>query len=168
MVDFLSNYLWDTTLACGPGRHALLLAAHGWRVTGVDGSATGIALLRNRAAERGLQIETAVQDLESVKFAIEAERYDLICDCCYLQRSLISRIRSGVRPGGLAAIALPMFDETPGLKPMNASFLVHPGEVRGWFDDWEIVRYKEDSEPPGWRKTARLIARRPGAASPNA
>jgi tellurite methyltransferase len=154
-------------LACGVGRHALLLARHGWSVTAVDVSEVAIARLRDSAAAAGLKIQAIVQDLESPEFVIEAEKYDLICDCCYLQRTLIPRIRSGVRAGGLVAVALPMADARPEVKPMNPAFLAHDGEIRKWFEDWEIIQYKEESESGGRRKTARLIARRPELARSN-
>lgn len=92
------------------------------------------------------------------------ERFDLICVCFYLQRSLIPRIKTGVRTGGLAAVMLPMFDDTPGIEPMNPDFLVSPGEMLSWFDDWEILEHEEKREPEHGRKTARLIARKPADA----
>jgi tellurite methyltransferase len=154
-------------LACGVGRHALLLARYGWSVTAVDASAVAIARLRDSAAAAGLKMQAIVQDLEASDFVIEAGTYDLICDCCYLQRTLIPRIRSGVRAGGLAAVALAMVDDRPEVKPMNPAFLVQDGEVRKWFEDWEIIHYKEESESGGRRKTARMIARRPELAKSN-
>ncbi|WP_409330224.1 class I SAM-dependent methyltransferase [Trujillonella humicola] len=41
-------------LAAGEGRHALWLAARGWRVTAVDFSATGLARGRGRAGAEGV------------------------------------------------------------------------------------------------------------------
>src|SRR5215471_19399268 len=58
-------------LACGAGRNALWLAEHGWRVTAVDGSAAAIDILRQRAAERGANVEARVADLEVGEFRIE-------------------------------------------------------------------------------------------------
>ncbi len=148
-------------LACGVGRHALCLARQGWQVKALDGSAVAIEKLAAAAASESLPIQPKVQDLEADDFAIEAEGYDLICDCLYLQRNLIPRIQTGVRAGGLAVFVLPMVDDMPGLKPMNAEFLVWPGEVAGWFKDWEILEYKEERETPNGRKLAQLLARRP-------
>ena len=152
-------------LACGLGRHALLLASHGWTVDALDSSAVAIARLREFAAQRDLNVRAAVQDLESPDFAIPAEKYDLICDCFYLQRSLITRIQIGTRVGGLAAFALPMHDDTPGLEQMNPEFLVQPGELRSWFEGWNILEHKEQREAQRGRLVATLIARRPHNAS---
>ncbi len=43
-------------LGCGVGRHALLLAEHGLEVEAIDGSASGLAVLRDTAAARGLKL----------------------------------------------------------------------------------------------------------------
>jgi tellurite methyltransferase len=43
-------------LGCGVGRHALLLAESGFAVEAFDGSATGLDVLRETAAARGLHI----------------------------------------------------------------------------------------------------------------
>ena len=149
-------------LACGLGRNTLCLAEHGWQVTALDASAVAITRLRETVLARGLLVQPRLQDLEASDFVIETERFDLICDCFYLHRPLIPRIRSGVRAGGLVAFVLPMIDDTPGLKPMNPDFLVEAGEVRSWFEDWEILEYSEKSEAPG-RNVAQLFARRPAS-----
>jgi SAM-dependent methyltransferase len=71
-VDFLEKALRLTPgakvldLACGGGRHALELAARGYRVTGVDLSPEFLAVARQRAAERQLSVmweERPIQDL---------------------------------------------------------------------------------------------------------
>ncbi len=142
-------------IACGLGRHARYLAAHGWRVTALDASEVAIARLGEFP-----NIDARVQDLTAPDLVIEPGTYDLICDCLYVQRALLPQIRSGVRAGGLVALALPMVDDSAGLKPMNQGFLVEAGEVRSWFADWEILEYREEPEGRGRRSMAQLIARR--------
>jgi tellurite methyltransferase len=43
-------------LGCGVGRHALLLAEHGFDVEAIDGSLAGLAVARETAAARGLPV----------------------------------------------------------------------------------------------------------------
>lgn len=50
-------------LAAGAGRHALWLAARGWRVTAVDFSAVGVDRGRAAAAAAGLAVEWVVADV---------------------------------------------------------------------------------------------------------
>ena len=145
-------------LACGPGRNALHLARLGWNVTAVDASAVAIRLLKQRAG--ALPIEAKLADLERDHFPIAPEAFDLICDFFYLQRDLFARIREGVRPGGVFAGAIHLFDEAPASRPRNPAFLMHPGELRGEFHGWKVLFYSEGGEPGRSRRTARIIARR--------
>jgi SAM-dependent methyltransferase len=148
-------------VACGTGRHAKALAALGWRVVALDASSVAIEALRRIAAEQALAIDARVQDLEDCAFRLEADSYDLICDCFYLQRSLFGQIRQAVRPGGIFFAALPMVDSAPGIASMNPEFLVRPGELAREFADWEIVQYSEARSRPDARMVAQLTARRP-------
>src|ERR1051325_6035100 len=75
-------------VACGTGRHALWLAAHGWQVTAVDSSSVALEILQQRAAQAHLGIDTRLADLERHEFEIEPRGYDLIVVCNYLQRDL--------------------------------------------------------------------------------
>src|ERR1041385_6734822 len=87
-------------IASGAGRHALFLAERGWRVVAVEGARTGVDTMLVEARRRGLEgrIDARVADIESRPrgFAIEPERYDLICDFYFLDRTLFEEIRAGV------------------------------------------------------------------------
>jgi 2-polyprenyl-3-methyl-5-hydroxy-6-metoxy-1,4-benzoquinol methylase len=45
-------------MGCGIGRHAVALAAEGFRVAAMDASESGLAFLRDMAGERGLAVAT--------------------------------------------------------------------------------------------------------------
>jgi 2-polyprenyl-3-methyl-5-hydroxy-6-metoxy-1,4-benzoquinol methylase len=75
-------------IASGPDRHAIWLAQRGWQVTAVDKSAVAIDMLRHRAVEKGVSIDSRIADLENHEFLIASESYDLIVVCNYLQRDL--------------------------------------------------------------------------------
>jgi len=153
-------------LACGPGRHAIFLAAHGWKVTAVDFSRVAIHTLQQRARDAGVTLDARVADLELHEFRIEPGAYDLICVFYYLQRNLFPAIRAGVKPGGTITAAIHLNDGKPGAKPRNPAFLLEPGELRESFRDWELNYYREGaSEEVGHHHdTAYLIARRPVSA----
>ncbi|MEX2262399.1 MAG: methyltransferase domain-containing protein [Bryobacteraceae bacterium] len=150
-------------LACGAGRHALCLASHGWQVTAVDSSPAAIELLQSAAQARDLTVEGVVADLERGEFVIEPESFDLICDTYYLQRGLFPSIRAGVRRGGLALAVIPMIDDSPGVPPMNPDFLLREGELRGYFEGWELLHDHEGGRGAREhsRRAAELLARRP-------
>jgi tellurite methyltransferase len=144
-------------LACGPGRNALYLAQRGWQVTAVDGSSTAIELLRgsNRS------IDARVVDLEAGEFDAAAEAYDLVLSCYYLQRSLIRVMKSALRPGGLLIMIVHVADAG---QPQGTPARAYPGELRGFFEGWRVLHYRE-GEPgeSGHRHAvAELVAQKPG------
>jgi len=62
-------------LACGHGRHAVELAARGFRVTGLDISGPSLSIARERAAERLAEIELVQLDMRELAAELE---YDAV------------------------------------------------------------------------------------------
>jgi tellurite methyltransferase len=146
-------------LACGVGRNSLYLAEHGWQVTAVDGSPLAIEILTERARGRNLTVDARVVDLEHAEFEIEPGAYDLISDCYYLQRSLIPKMQSGVRPGGIVVAIVHLADpDQPHGTPTRAK----PGELRGYFTGWKILHEYEGQsrEACHQRPVAELVAQK--------
>ena len=153
-------------VACGAGRHALFLAARGFRVTAVDASRIGIEMTLERARRRGLDLDARVADLARGEFTIEPDTYQLVCDFYYLQRDLFGPVRAGLRRGGIFVAAIHTVDERPSARPLNPDFLLRPEELREQFRGWEILHYHETEgrdEDAGEhdRRSAEIIARRP-------
>ena len=90
-------------LACGAGRNAVWLAERGWRVTGVDFSAVGIANARRLAADRGVEVDWVDADLRT--WEPPAGRFDLVV-VLYLQvpaderRPILHAAADALAPGG--------------------------------------------------------------------
>jgi SAM-dependent methyltransferase len=92
------------SLAEGEGRNAVWLARHGYRVTGVDGSAVGIEKARKLAVQQGVQIRTVVADLDH--FDLGENRWDgIVSIWCHTPSALRARLHRGVvaalKPGGI-------------------------------------------------------------------
>jgi tellurite methyltransferase len=134
-------------IACGTGRHSRALAAAGWRVTAIDNSAVALEILRNQPTE-GIEIIQA--DLETAQ--LECERYDLICDTCFLHRPLFSQMRDALRPGGLFVGVFP-------LEGINPVYLARPGEILRFFEGWQTLAYAERPSGSG-RMRAEIISRK--------
>lgn len=92
-------------LAMGEGRNAVFLAAHGWQVAGVDFSEAAIKKAKLLARQRRVQIEAINADLRT--YTIASNAYDLIVSIEYFERSLLPKIRDGLKPGGVAIFELP-------------------------------------------------------------
>jgi SAM-dependent methyltransferase len=147
-------------LACGTGRNALWLARQGWSVTAVDGSATAIEILRNRAERSGVTVDAQVADLEQNGFTIAPARYGLIAMCYYLQRNLFEPCKRGLAPGGVMIVTALLME--PGKE--LSTFRLQPGELRSCFQGWDILHYREGAD--AWEhKVAEVIVRRPSAES---
>ena len=143
-------------LACGSGRHALWLAARRWQVTAVDGAPAAISLLLSEAARREVTLDARVADLEKFEFPIEPNAYQLIASLYYFERNLLPAMRAGVSPGGaVIVIALQADPERP-----NSRFRTSPGELRSYFEGWEILHDREGPDASGHR-VAEIAARRP-------
>ena len=145
-------------LACGTGRHAIFLAANKWRVTAV-----GIEIARERAAAKGIEVDFRPADLEKGEFLIEADAYDLICDFYYLQRELFAEMKKGLKTGGIIVATIHIYGEN---EP-EGRFLLREGELKEFFDGFEILHYHETSATDTdagehHRRTAEIIAKRSG------
>jgi tellurite methyltransferase len=148
-------------LACGAGRNALWLAEHGWSVTAVDGAPAAIEILRHRAAERGVEVDGRVADLEKGEYRIEQSRWDLIVMSYYLQRDLFEPAERGLAPGGVLVVIVHITEagEEPTYKQMR------PGELRTYFQGWEILHSYQGkpNDAAHRRASAEIVARRPTA-----
>lgn len=91
-------------LAEGEGRNAVWLARQGFRVTGIDASAVGLAKAQRLAAEAGVEIETIQADLADTQLG--DERWDgIVSIFCHLPPPLRKKVHGQVaralKPGGL-------------------------------------------------------------------
>jgi len=146
-------------IASGPGRNALYLAEHGWRVTAVDGSPIAIGILRARARDKQLTVQSHIADLERGQFDIQPESYDLICDCYYLQRELIPVMQAGVKPGG---VMIAIVHLTRPEHPEGTPTRTRPEELRSYFSDWTVLHYYEGEPRESGHDdaVAELVARK--------
>jgi tellurite methyltransferase len=165
-------------LACGAGRHTLLLALRHQMVTAVDSSDVALGILETRARalhcpvsrakyssrrppqspnrRQGIQLWQA--DLEVVE--LPAEAFALIVCVHYLQRSLFSQIERALIPGGVLLFetyTVAQLDFAGG--PRNPKYLLERGELRTAFPGLRSLFYRELRAGKG---IASLIARKPG------
>ena len=90
-------------VACGEGRNALWLAAHGWQTTAVDFSDVAIGKATRIAQHRGVKIDWIVADVAAT--SLPTLRFDLVA-VLFLHTDPEERSRwlpnviDAVRPGG--------------------------------------------------------------------
>ena len=141
--------LWPRTgrvldVACGKGRHATVLAQSGLRVRAIDRNADAIAALRIDAATRGLQIDSAVVDLETdPPPGLGESLYDAVLVFNYLHRPLMPAIRAAVKPGGRIFYETFTSRQAGRGKPSNPAFLLRDGELRELIAPFVVLRTRE-------------------------
>ncbi|RMH44100.1 MAG: methyltransferase domain-containing protein [Deltaproteobacteria bacterium] len=155
-------------VACGLGRHALALAARGWRVTAVDVSPVAVERLRAEAARRGLarRIDAAVVDLEAEAAAavLPPGPFDLVAVLYFACRPLWPALCDAVRPGGRVVTAAHV--APPGDRPHR--YALAPGELaaplraRGWRIVCDRLVAGRHRDRPA--QVAQVIAIRPPGA----
>jgi len=146
-------------LACGAGRNALWLAAQGFRTVAVDSSSEALSIVRERASEAALAIETSALDLESEDVDLGLERYALIACVQFLHRPLFPVIERALNPGGLLIFKTYTVDQLGFAGgPRNPSHLLERNELLRRFAAWRVLRYEERRDGAG---TAALLAQKP-------
>ena len=121
-------------LACGEGRNAIWLAAHGWQVTAVDYSAVALDRARRLAAERQVAVEWIEADLTA--FAPPAAAFQLVL-IAYLhlpppaRRTVLACAAAALAPGGeLFMVGHARRNLTEGVGgPQRAEVLWEPAEI---------------------------------------
>jgi tellurite methyltransferase len=162
VVQFAGDLAPGTALdlAAGAGRNASYLAGHRWHVTAIDGSPVAIDLLLARAHERKLSIDARVVDLETGELEVQPETYDVVLSCYYLERSLIPRMKSALRPGGLLIMIVHLADAD---QPRGTPKRAYQGELRAYFDGWRLLHYREGEPGESCHRhaVAELVAQKP-------
>ncbi len=150
-------------IAAGEGRNAVFLAEHGFEVEAVDISGVALNRARKLARERRVKIRTVVADLD--RYPIPRDLFDLIVDFDFLDHALISRIKRGLKKGGMVVFESYLVEQKAlGLDgPSNPKYLLRPNELLRLFRDLRILFYREGVfREGGSRKAiASLIAEKP-------
>jgi tellurite methyltransferase len=137
-------------VACGRGRHALLLAAQGLRVHALDRDAGAVAALARAAAARGLDVRAEVRDLEAGEGDLGHEAYDLIVVVHYLHRPLFPALRRALRPGGRLVYETFTTRQAERGRPRNPRYLLQPGELPRLVAPLVVERAREGDYEGRW------------------
>jgi len=130
-------------VACGSGRHALLLSAAGLSVRAVDRDAEAIGELKAAARRLGFRVETEIKDLETGSADLGDEVYDVVLVVSYLHRPLFPALTRAIRKGGWLLYETYTTLQAERGKPTNAAYLLEPGELPGLVAPLEVVRQRE-------------------------
>jgi SAM-dependent methyltransferase len=161
-------------VACGSGRHALLLAAAGFEVHAFDRDAAAIEALRAAAGRLGLalraEVRAEVRDLEAggadpATPLGPAGAYDLIVVVHYLHRPLFPALVRALAPGGLLLYETFTVDQAARGHPRNPAFLLGHGELPRLVAPLIIVRQRKGEFDGRWVAAVAARSDPAGAAS---
>ena len=155
-------------VAAGTGRHALWLAAQGWRVTAVDFSAVGIGQGRAQAETRGLAIDWVVADARDWSPAVPP---DLVL-AAHVQLGVdgFRRCARWLTPGGrLVVVGHALRNLNDGVHgPRDPALLHTPSGLRAAATGLVVERLDEVLRPDDGGTVVELVlvARRPAPERP--
>jgi tellurite methyltransferase len=143
-------------VAMGRGRHALLLARHGFHTFGVDANCDAVRDAVQTAARERLVVRGWCADLTASP--LPAGCFDLVVVARYLQRDLFDSLKASLTPRGCIVYeTFTVAQLAHGVGPKSPSHLLRPGELQSLFADWDVLFYEEVEEPEA---VARLVAHR--------
>jgi tellurite methyltransferase len=147
-------------VAMGTGSNAVLLAAHGFEVEGVDISSVAVTSVRQHAEKNGLAITAIEADLTN--YQIQERAYDVIVDFYYLDRNIIPQLKQGLKTGGLIFFETYTEEQRRFGGISNPDYLLKPNELLFSFLDYFIISYHERivTESHGSKAIASLIAQK--------
>ncbi|MFZ7113709.1 MAG: methyltransferase domain-containing protein [Desulfatiglandales bacterium] len=149
-------------LACGDGRNGLFLAEQGLSVVLMDRSSDALGQARRLAEEKALQVDIRQVDLEEKGVnPLNQDLFGGIIVFRYLHRPLIPCIRKALIDGGILIYETFTIEQARFGKPRNPDFLLKPGELKGWFKDWDLIYHSEGIEQDPDRAVARIVCRKP-------
>lgn len=119
-------------VACGRGRHALLLASAGFDVTAIDKDVSALDHIAAVADRTGWPIRTVAVDLETFPApSLEMGAFDVILVFRYLSRPLFPALAKALKPGGRLIYETFLTAQAALGHPKNPRFLLAPGELAG-------------------------------------
>lgn len=131
-------------VACGRGRHALLLAAAQFELVAIDNNPKVIDTLREAAAAANISLQTELLDLEAGEVDLGTDRADVVLVFHYLHRPLFPTLIRALRPGGLLFYETFTVEQAQrGRRPSNPAFLLKLGELDELVKPLTVLRHRE-------------------------
>ena len=169
IIDRLPEGAQVLDAGCGDGRHSLMFARLGFKVTAVDISPNAINKLSRVASQQNIEMTTILEDITAFR---PDHKYDLILAHGLLhlvhvsdRQQLIDRFKRSTRTGGYNfvvvitnKVSLPSYTK----RYMDAPF--NDGELRRYYNDWDILVDEAYSQSvirriPYRRHFNRMVAR---------
>ena len=149
-------------LACGKGHNGLFLAKKGLPITLCDSSAETLNQAKNSAEQADLKVKTWRVDLEKEGTnPLDENAYGAILIFRYLHRPLIPCIKKALMEDGILIYKTFTIGQAKFGRPSNPDYLLKRGELKRWFQKWNILHYFEGILENPQRAVAQIVCRKP-------
>jgi tellurite methyltransferase len=130
-------------MGMGEGRNAVFLAQKGYKVTGIDISSVAVKKARLLAKEFGVKIQTVVASME--KYKISPNSFDAIICFYYVDRKLVSKMMSWLKPGGILIYEAHTMAQrsVPEYKNEPVEHFLKEQELLKLFKNMRVLKYEE-------------------------
>jgi len=151
-------------LACGSGRHSLLLAKAAYSVLAVDRDTHTLDLLKQAAQQAKLVLETQVLDLETSQWPFspsQDRQFDGIVVTNYLHRPIMPNLVKLLKEGGVLLYETFAHGNAEFGKPSNPNFLLQAGELLEFAQQNQlyVIAYQDGyTDTPKPARVQRLCA----------
>jgi tellurite methyltransferase len=143
-------------MGMGEGRNAVFLAQKGYKVTGVDISSVAVKKAYLLSQEFGVKIKGVVASLSDYKIAPGS--FDAIICFYYVDRSLVEKIKSWLKPGGILIYEAHTTRELKRTKREAAdeSTYLKEQELLRLFPGMRVLKYEEPLHEKEFRSSIIL------------
>lgn len=143
-------------MGMGEGRNAVFLAQKGYKVTGVDISSVAVKKSYLLAQEFGVKIKGVVASLSDYKIAPGS--FDAIVCFYYVDRSLVEKIKTWLKPGGILIYEAHTLREKTKKKRDSGddSEYLREQELLKLFPGMRVLKYEEPLHEKEFRSSIIL------------
>lgn len=126
-------------LACGAGRHSVMLADLGYSVLAVDQDISAIQKLQNSS------IQICQLDLETDAWPLEGQEFAGIVVSNYLYRPFLGKLPDMLQEGGVLIYETFAEGNSRFGKPSNPNFLLKTGELLAFAEHYslKVIAYED-------------------------
>jgi tellurite methyltransferase len=145
-------------MGMGEGRNAVFMAQKGYKVTGVDISSVAVKKSYLLAQEFGVKIKGVVASLKDYK--ISPESFDAIICFYWVDRSMIEKIKTWLKPGGILIYEAHTIREKEKHKnrkvDQNSDNYLREQELLKLFPGMRVLKYEEPIHEKEFRSSIIL------------
>jgi tellurite methyltransferase len=152
-IPFEGNVL---DMGMGEGRNAVFLAQKGYKVTGIDISSVAVKKAYLLAQEFGVKIKGVVASMEEYK--VQPNSFDAIVCFYYVDRSLVEKIKTWLKPGGILIYEAHTVREKAKNKreQLESEEYLQEQELLKLFQGMRVLKYEEPLHEKEFRSSIIL------------